>query len=52
MTQESYNMICKILSSGAPALANELINDLNNLIASHQKLIKREDEVANKKEEE
>ena len=34
MTQEQYELICKIITNGAPALSNELCTALNNLINS------------------
>ena len=47
MTQETYNIIVKVLQSGAPALANELILALNTVLNDNKKLAQ---EVANLKE--
>lgn len=38
MTQEQYNIIVKVLQNGAPALAEELINGINNLIKENAAL--------------
>lgn len=38
MNQENYNAIIKTLQFGAPALANELIASINNLLAENNKL--------------
>lgn len=38
MTQEMYDLICKVLQGGAPALANDLIAALNKLITDYQTL--------------
>lgn len=32
MTQENYNVIVRVIKKGAPALAEELVNDLNRLV--------------------
>ena len=40
MTQFQFDAIVKIIQSGAPALANELCNALNNLVNEHNKLLK------------
>jgi len=34
MTQTEYNIIVQCIKSGVPALANELIMSLNNLVVS------------------
>jgi hypothetical protein len=49
MNQEQYNTICKILNSGAPALAAELVDSLNKVITESQNMKKELDEL--KKEE-
>ena len=36
MTQETYNIIVKVLHNGCPALANELICEINALIQEVQ----------------
>lgn len=35
MTQFQFDMICKVIEGGAPALANELCGVLNNLVQSY-----------------
>lgn len=58
MTQEIYNIIVKIIQTGAPALANELITSINNLLNDNRKLaqevldLKKEKETNAVKEEE
>lgn len=53
MNQETYNIIVKVLQSGAPALANELITSINNLLNDNKKLalevrdLKKEKETEN-----
>ena len=49
MTQEQYNTIVKILKSGAPALAEELIVAINNVLAENTAL-KKQMETKNEKE--
>ena len=44
MTQEQYNLICKILATGAPALANELISAMSSLINDYNRLKQAEDD--------
>lgn len=34
MTQFQFDMICSIINSGAPALANELIGALSNMVST------------------
>ena len=41
MTQFQFDMICKVIQSGAPALANELCNSLNDLVVDYNKLTER-----------
>ena len=43
MTQFQFDMICKIIESGAPALANELNGSLNDLVQDYNKCIKEND---------
>ena len=38
MTQFQFDLICKIIENGAPALANELCNAVSNLVQSYNKL--------------
>jgi hypothetical protein len=40
MTQLQFEVICKIIENGAPALANELCNALNNLVVDRNNLAK------------
>lgn len=35
MTQFQFDLICKIIENGAPALANELCGAVNNLVQSY-----------------
>lgn len=35
MTQFQFDLICKIINSGAPVLANELCGALNTLVQSY-----------------
>ena len=45
MSQYEYQLICHVLRNGAPAVANDLINSLNNLIAAYNtELNKAKDE--------
>ena len=45
MTQFQFDAIVKIVQSGAPALANELYNALNNLVNEYNKLLKEKQEL-------
>lgn len=38
ITQDNYNTIVKILQNGAPALANELIASINDLLSENEYL--------------
>ena len=38
MTQTQYNIIVAVISNGAPALANELIGALSEVVEENQKL--------------
>lgn len=38
MTQADYDLICEIITSGAPALSNRLINSLSKLVNDYQSL--------------
>lgn len=40
MTQLQFEVICKIIENGAPALANELCNALNDLVIDRNNLAK------------
>lgn len=42
INQRDYDLICEILQSGAPALANNLIAKLSNTINDWQRLRKAE----------
>lgn len=50
MSQEQLNTIVKILRNGAPALADELIDSVVNLIQVNQKLRSDNDELRKKVE--
>ena len=39
MTQFQFDLICKIINAGAPALANELCGSLNSLVQSYNEAI-------------
>lgn len=39
MNQLQFEMICKILQNGAPALANELCDALNTLVVDYNRLL-------------
>ena len=47
INQRDYDLICEILRSGAPALANNLIVKLSNTINDWQRLSKAEDDKNN-----
>ena len=38
MTQFQFDMICKIIQNGAPAVADELCGALNNLAVGYNKM--------------
>lgn len=40
MTQYEYDTIMKIISSGAPALSNELCQAITNLVLENQRMAK------------
>lgn len=44
ISQRDYDLICEILQSGAPALANKLITKLSNTINDWQRLSKAEED--------
>ena len=43
INQRDYDLICEILQSGAPALANNLIAKLSNTINDWQRLKEKEE---------
>ena len=43
MTQFQFDVICKLIENGAPALANELCDSLNNLVQSYNETITEND---------
>ena len=45
MTQANYDIICKVIQNGAPALANELIGAISNLINDANALLTERDEL-------
>lgn len=54
-TQETYNLIVKILQNGAPALASDLISSINFLISENNRLteeLRAKEKVEDVKEEE
>ena len=44
MNQFQFDAIVKIVESGAPALANELCNSLNDLVNDYNVLLKEKEE--------
>lgn len=44
INQRDYDLICEILQSGAPALANNLVAKLSNTINDWQRLKEKEKE--------
>ena len=47
INQRDYDLICEILQSGAPALANNLIAKLSNTINDWQRLSKAKEDSDN-----
>ena len=45
MTQFQFDLICKIISSGAPALADELCGSLDMLVQSYNKIAVENEEL-------
>lgn len=45
MTQYQFDTIVKVLESGAPALANELANSLNDLVVERNNLAEENDKL-------
>ena len=45
MTQFQFDMICKSLQSGVPALANELCDSLNELVVDRNQLAAKVEEL-------
>lgn len=41
MTQFQFEVICKVIESGAPALSNELCSSLNDLVVDRNQLAKQ-----------
>ncbi len=41
MTQLQFDMICRIVQSGAPALANELCGALNDIVVDYNNLVEQ-----------
>ena len=50
MTQETFNVIVKVLVGGAPAIANELINEIVKLQQENEKLQQKVNESEDKKD--
>lgn len=44
MTQSQYDVLCKVIQNGAPALANELIGAVNELINQLGEAVKAKEE--------
>jgi hypothetical protein len=44
MRQDHYVLIVKSIQAGMPAIANELIEALNQLVASHNEMVRKETE--------
>jgi len=40
MTQFQFDLICKVIEGGAPALANELCGALDSLVQSYNEIVK------------
>ena len=51
INQRDYDLICEILQSGAPALANNLIAKLSNTINDWQRLKKQTEDSNNAQSE-
>lgn len=51
MNQFQYDVIIKVISSGAPALANELCTSLSDLVNDRNALAKENEELKSKIEE-
>lgn len=45
MTQLQFEMICKIIENGAPAMANELCGSLDALVKDRNNLAKKVEEL-------
>ena len=41
MTQQDFDLIVKILKNGAPAIADELVNSIVNLLNENTRLAKK-----------
>lgn len=48
MSQEQFDVICKILQNGAPALSIELINAITNVLTVNEKLYRENEELKKK----
>lgn len=51
-TQNTYDIIVKVLQNGAPALANELISAIDDLFAGYKRLERRVNKLTAIKKEE
>ena len=51
MTQFQFDMICKVIENGAPALANELCGALDSLVRDRNQLAKENAELKKDKSE-
>lgn len=45
MTQFQFDLICKIITNGAPALAGELCNALNTLVSGYDAIAKENEQL-------
>ena len=51
MTQVQFDTIIKVIENGAPALANELCNSLNDLVNNYNALRKEKEQQEEQQEE-
>ena len=51
MNQFQFDLICKIINSGAPALAEELCGSLNALVQSYNNVIAENEQLKTELEE-
>lgn len=51
MTQFQFEMICKVIESGAPALSNELCSSLNDLVVDRNQLAKQVEDLKSQLEQ-
>jgi cell shape-determining protein MreC len=51
MTQFQFDVLCKVIENGAPALANELCSAVSNLVQSYNKLAEENERLKAEPEE-